>query len=48
MADPHGYAGFASRVRFYAPARAQGPGRVLLTASDGATELARTSAFRLR
>ena len=38
----------ASHVRFSLPRGRKVAGRVLLTASDGATELARTSSFRLR
>ena len=38
----------ASRVRFKLPRGRKVSARVLLTASDGATELARTSSFRLR
>ena len=38
----------SSRVRFTLPRGRKVPARVLLTASDAATELARSSTFRLR
>ena len=40
--------GASSTRALHAPARPQGPARVLLTASDAATELARSATFRLR